>query len=54
MVEIGIGIGIAIEIGTIREKSDSDPDFDPDFERAENAAPQEFDSSAKILPPQGF
>jgi len=43
---------IAIEIGTIREKSDSDPDFD--FERAENAAPQEFDSSAKILPPQGF
>jgi len=51
---VAIGIAIEVEIGTIREKSDSDPDFDFDFERAEIAAPQEFDSSAKLLPPQGF
>jgi hypothetical protein len=49
-IAIGIGIGIGIEI--FREKFDCDPDPDCDFERAEDAALQKLDSSAKIFRPQ--
>jgi hypothetical protein len=47
IAQIAIGIGIGIE--TFREKFDPDPDP----ERAENAALQKLDSSAKISCPQG-